>query len=212
MGHSTSYAYPIYEGFEFPHAVKKVEIAGQALTDFFHDISEQQENIARLAKEKVCYVALDFEAEMAKDVETIETKYELPDGKSLTVGQNRFKCPEALFKPSLLSEGFTEDNSAIHKTVFNSIMECGVDIRRDLYSNIVLSGGTSMLPGMAERLTKEIKALAPSKVNVNVVASEDLTNLAWKGGSLMASLPTFKEMCVSKKDYEEFGSEVFFRK
>ena len=69
-----------------------------------------------------------------------------------------------------------------------------------------------MLPGMAERLTKEIKALAPSKVNVKVVASEDMTNLAWKGGSVMASLPTFKEMCVSKKDYEEFGSEVFFRK
>ena len=155
MGNNTSYAYPIYEGFEFPHAVKKVEIAGQDLTDFLLDISDQQEDIARLAKEKVCYVALDFEAEVAKDVETIETKYELPDGKSLTVGQNRFKCPEALFKPSLLAD-FTEDNSAIHKTVFNSIMECGMDIRRDLYSNIVLSGGTAMLPGMAGLATKSI--------------------------------------------------------
>ena len=106
-----------------------MEIAGEALTDFLQDISELQEDTARLAKERVCYVALDFEAEMAKDVETIETKYELPDGKSLTVGQNRFKCPEALFKSSLLSEGSTEDNSAIHKTVFNSIMECGMDIR-----------------------------------------------------------------------------------
>ena len=106
-----------------------MEIAGKDLTDFLKDISEQQEDIARLVKERVCYVALDFEAEMAKDVETIETKYELPDGKSLTVGQNRFKCPEALFKPSLLAEGSTEDNSAIHKTVFNSIMECGMDIR-----------------------------------------------------------------------------------
>ena len=138
LGHSTSYAYPIYEGFEFPHAVKKVEIAGKDLTDFLLDISEQQDDTARLVKERVCYVALDFEAEMDKDVETIETKYELPDGKSLTVGQNRFKCPEALFKPSLLSEGSTEDNSAIHKTVFNSIMECGMDIRSGHYLNFFL--------------------------------------------------------------------------
>jgi actin-related protein len=84
----------------------------------------------------------------------------------ITIGNERFRCPEVLYQPSLVGL----EAAGIHETTFNSIMKCDVDIRRDLYGNIVLSGGTSMFPGMADRMNKEITALAPSSMKVKVGA------------------------------------------
>ena len=79
-----------------------------------------------------------------------EKNYELPDGQVITVGNERFRCPEALFRPSFLGM----EAGGIHETTYNSIMKCDVDIRKDLYGNCVLSGGTTMFNGIAERMTK----------------------------------------------------------
>merc|ERR1712089_1063 len=76
----------------------------------------------------------------------------------ITIGNERFRCPEALFQPSFLGM----EACGIHETTFNSIMKCDVDIRKDLYANTVMSGGTTMYPGIADRMQKEITALAPS--------------------------------------------------
>jgi actin-related protein len=84
----------------------------------------------------------------------------------ITIGNERFRCPEVLFSPSMVGM----EANGIHDTTFNSIMKCDVDIRKDLYSNIVLSGGTTMFPGIADRMSKEITALAPSAMKIKVVA------------------------------------------
>jgi len=84
--------------------------------------------------------------------------YELPDGESLTISNQRFRCPEALFNPSLVNI----NDKGIHELAFNSIMKCDADVRKDLYSNLIISGGSSMFGGLSERLSKEIISLAPS--------------------------------------------------
>ncbi|CAL5374385.1 unnamed protein product [Camellia sinensis] len=90
----------------------------------------------------------------------------MPDGQVITIGAERFRCPEVLFQPSLIGM----ETAGIHETTYNSIMKCDVDIRKDLYGNIVLSGGSTMFPGIADRMSKEITALAPSSMKIKVVA------------------------------------------
>jgi actin-related protein len=107
----------------------------------------------------------------------------------------RFRAPEALFQPSLIGL----ESAGIHETTYNSIMKCDVDIRKDLYSNIVMSGGTTMYPGIADRMQKEITALAPSSMKIKIVAPPERKYSVWIGGSILASLSTFQQMWVSKQ-------------
>ena len=83
-------------------------------------------------------------------------------------------------------------------------MKCDVDIRKDLYANIVLSGGTTMFPGVGERMTKELVALAPSTMKIKVVAPPERKYSVWIGGSILSSLSTFQSMWISKAEYDEY--------
>ena len=100
----------------------------------------------------------------------------------------------------------------MHETTYNSIMKCDVDIRKDLYSNIVLSGGTTMYPGIADRMSKEITALAPSSMKVKIIAPPERKYSVWIGGSILSSLSTFQQMWISKVEYDESGPSIVHRK
>merc|ERR1712071_29146 len=91
---------------------------------------------------------------------------------------------------------------------YNSIMKCDVDIRKDLYANTVLSGGTTMYPGIADRMQKEITALAPSTIKIKIIAPPERKYSVWIGGSILASLSTFQQMWISKQEYDECGPSL----
>merc|ERR1712210_209448 len=118
------------------------------------------------------------------------------------------RCPEALFQPSFLGM----KACGIHETTYNSIMKCDVDIRKDLYANTVMSGGTTMYPGIADRMQKEITALAPSTIKIKIIAPPERKYSVWIGGSILASLSTFQQMWISKQEYDECGPSIVHRK
>jgi len=91
-------------------------------------------------------------------------------------------------------------------------MNCDIDIRKDLYGNILLSGGTTMFPGMAARVLREVTALAPATMKIKVIAPPERKYSVWIGGSILASLPIFQEMWISKEEFDQFGPAIVHRK
>mmetsp|Transcript_5573 Transcript_5573/g.9566 ORF Transcript_5573/g.9566 Transcript_5573/m.9566 type:complete len:352 (+) Transcript_5573:80-1135(+) len=198
-GDGVTHTVPVFEGFSIPHAVKKNYIAGRAITDHMvnllgaDSISEQGgksawNQIVRKMKEDLCFVSLDIEADTKKAQESTELQknYELPDGQTVAVNTPRFMAPEALFNPGLIKEG--DEALGMHSMTFKSVQDCDIDIRTDLFQNVILSGGTTLYEGLPDRLEKEVDKMCPKSNMVKIIASSDRYYSVWTGGSTLSSL------------------------
>jgi len=214
-----SYTVPVYENVVLPHAVSCLDLGGQDLTEYlirifaergYSFVTRAEREIVRDIKVKLCYVALDYEWELqnAEKNLSLSKVYELPDGRSVSVERERFCCPEPLFQPSLLGKELV----GIHEATNNSIMKCDEELHKDFYSNIILSGGNTMFPGFADRMTQEITYLAPPTMRVKVIDPPERRYSSWSGGSILASLSTFEDICITKAEYEESGPSIIHRK
>ncbi|KAL8187929.1 UNVERIFIED_CONTAM: Actin, cytoplasmic 2 [Gekko kuhli] len=202
----------MFETFNTPamyvaiQAVLSLNASGHTTERGYSFTTTAEREIVRDIKKKLCYVALDFEQEMATAASSssLEKSYELSDGQVITTGNERFRCSEALFQPSFLGM----ESCGIHETTCNSSMKCDVDIRKDMYANTVLSGGTTMYPGIADRMQKEIRALASSIMKIKIIAPPERKYSVWIGGSILAFLSTFQQIWISKQEYDESGPSI----
>jgi len=214
-GDGVSCVVPVYQGFATTHAVRREDMAGRDVSDYlqillrklganFHTSAEIE--IVRDIKEKCCFVAADFMGAEADKDPIVD--YELPDGQVIKLGKERFRAPELLFRPSIVGS----ECVSLPESLVTAISNCDMHVRKELYSEIILSGGTSMMQGFGERMLAETRSLAPKDLIIKIWAPAKRTLSAWIGGSILASLTSFKgQMLISRKAYAEFGSSAIFR-
>jgi len=214
-GEGLTQAVPVFEGYAIPHAIFKMEVAGQDITDRVSRMMQKEDGaehagnlrVMQALKEKVCNVALDYNAAIkGADTADEESKsFELPDGHIIKVGQHiRNGAPEVLFG------GGEVGTPSVQKICTEAINTCDLDFRQDLVRSLVVAGGTSMLPGLAPRLRNELAGMLPSELRekVEVCVDSQRRYAAWIGGSMFASLSTFDQVAITKQEYEEGKADV----
>ncbi|XP_061169418.1 actin-like [Saccostrea echinata] len=202
FGEGTSHVVPIHERNILQYAVRRWGCNGLQLTEKLMEMlniskTSLGRKYAKKIKEKHCYVASDPHAERR------HVRYDqchLPDGSEITIGQEKFQCPEVLFQ-----------NWCIHRIVVRAIKSCDKDIQKDLFRNIVLAGGSTMLPGFPERLEKEIRDLVGETIEVNIIAPPDRNLSAWKGGSKIAPTDFFPCNIISGYEYKAGEYSIFHK-
>ncbi|WWC89472.1 actin-2 [Kwoniella dendrophila CBS 6074] len=206
-GDGVTHAVPVFEGFSMQHAVRRIDIAGRDVTDhlqlllrksgyYLHTSAEKE--VVRTIKEKTCYLALNPVKE-EKDQSGSWEEFRLPDGKIIQLGVERFLAPEILFNPELIGQEYP----GVHQVIVDSINRTDLDLRKSLFSNIVLSGGSTLCTGFGDRLLAEVKKLALTDVKLKIYAPPERKYSTWIGGSILAGLSTFKKMWVSADEYKE---------
>ena len=216
-GESVSHVIVVYEGHTAPYATQRTNIAGSEITSNFSRLlgerghkflTSSEIEIARGIKETLGYVALDFGKEMSKPSTDTETTYTLPDGKVITIGKERFRSTECIFDPTVIG---VEDVGA-HKLIHKCLQQCDIDMRRDLFCNIIMSGGSTMFRGFPERMEHEMRKLIPERAHFKIIAPPERKYSVWIGGSILTSLTFFERSWITKQAYEEEGATIVHRK
>ena len=226
-GDGVTHAVPIFDGYCLPHAILRLDIAGRDLTEYMVNLLSETGNrfyttaekeIVKDIKEKSIYIPLNFEEERVESF-----SYELPDGNYIIVRDQRIRCPEVLFKPSMLGK----EGLGIHDLCDLAIQKCDIDLRKELYYNILLSGGNAMIKGLSERLTSELKKIRGallSDIRVlpkndeddenkdNRIKKYDIKFAVWDGGKVASNLSDFESKWITKTEYEESGATILHRK
>ncbi|BFZ00049.1 hypothetical protein BsWGS_03088 [Bradybaena similaris] len=221
IGSGVTTAVPVYEGYSLPESVVRMNVAGQDITEYLtrvlsdrgHQFNTGLDQVhVKNIKEKLCYVSQDYSKETQEasaQTATSAAKYELPDGKVISLAEERFRCTELLFQPGTF--GFSE-KLGIHQMINSAASACEMDTRKSLYNNVILSGGSTQFEGIVNRLKQELKSFGASGAEARISAPKDRILSAWSGGSVLASLSSFESNWISKKEYEDSGRQVVHTK
>ncbi|XP_065182952.1 actin-related protein 2-B [Sycon ciliatum] len=226
-GDGVTHICPVYEGFSLPHLTRRLDIAGRDITRYLIKLlllrgyafnhSADFETV-RMMKEKLCYVGYNIHQEQKLALETtvlVET-YTLPDGRVIKLGGERFEAPEALFQPHLINV----ESVGVAELLFNTIQAADIDTRSEFYKHIVLSGGTTMYPGLPSRLEREIKQLYLervlkgrtenlSKFKIRIEDPPRRKHMVFLGGAVLADIMKDKDsFWMSRAEYQEKGTKV----
>ena len=214
-GDGVSHAVPVYEGFAIPSSIRRIDVAGRDVTEHlqtllrkgghvFHTSAEKE--VVKQIKEKTSYIAQDPKKEEkewlnvgTRGGEDKSTTYDLPDGQKLKIGPERFRAPEILFDPELIGLEWP----GLHQIVVDAINRTDMDLRKSLFGNIVLSGGSTLTKGFGDRLLHEVQRLAVKDMRIKIFAPPERLYSTWIGGSILAGLSTFRKMYVTIDDWHE---------
>lgn len=200
---------PIFESYSIPYYSGRLDIGGRQITEGLRNGITQrgyslktgtEREILHSMKSKICYISLD---PLGSAQDAPQQTFITPDGTDIKLTSQCFMCPEILFKPSLCGceqKGISDQISEVISKVDN-------DIRDLLTSNIVLAGGSTLFPGFAERITKDLHELLPEQ-NVNVIADPNRLSSSWEGGSIFASVGTFEKLYITSDEYDEYGASI----
>jgi len=230
-GDGVTHIVPVYEGFALPQSIRRLDVAGRHLTEYmikllllrgytFNRTADFE--VVREIKEKVCYVGYDLalEKKLALETTTVVQSFTLPDGRVLKVGPERFEAPEALFNPRVIDV----ESKGLAELVFDCIQSSDMNVRPELYKHIVLSGGSTMYPGLPSRLEKEIKHLhmthvckgdreQSAKLKLRIEDPPRRKHMVFLGGSVLADIMKDKEaFWMTKAEYEEKGITEVLKK
>ncbi|XP_069867384.1 actin-like protein 7B [Dipodomys merriami] len=215
-GHGVSHVVPISEGDVLPGLAGRATYAGGDLTNYLLQLlneagqkfTDDHLHIIEHIKKKCCYAALLPEEEQGLGLEELRVDYELPDGKVITIGQERFRCSEMLFKPSLAGC----NQPSLPELTAACLARCqDTGFKEEMAASVLLCGGCTMLDGFPERFQRELSRLCPEDSPTVVAAPERKTSV-WTGGSILASLQAFQQLWVSKEEFEERGSAAIYSK
>jgi actin-related protein 2 len=207
------------------HLTKRLDVAGRDVTRNLISLLTRRGyalnrtadfETVRKIKEDLCYVSYDLELDkrLSEETTVLVQSYTLPDGRVIRVGSERFEAPECLFQPHLVDV----EQPGISEFLFNTIQAADVDVRSSLFKSIVLSGGSSMYPGLPSRLEKELKQLWLTRVlggdperlgkfKVKIDAPPRRRHMVFLGGAVLANIYAGREeMWISKSEWEERGS------
>ncbi|CAK5013713.1 unnamed protein product [Meloidogyne enterolobii] len=216
-GDGVTHVVPIFEGFAIEHGIQRIDIAGRDVTRYLrlllrkegHIFSKTSEfEIVREIKEQKCKLYSTPLKEDSVAGETTKVIYPLPDGSKIEIGAAHYRAPEILFRPELIGE---ECDGVAH-CLSNAIFKCDVDLRKKLYENIVLSGGSTMFQGFGDRLLTEMRRLGPKDAKIRILAPQERIYSTWIGGSILASLDTFRKIWVTKQQFDSIGKGIIARK
>lgn len=204
-GDGVSHSVPVFEGFAIRNGIKRLDLGGRDVTRYLHHnllrsgysfTTSAEFDVVRQIKEKCCYVSLNPTREekeyLGMGLATPQDEYVLPDGRTISLSTERFRAPEILFRPDLIGE----EIPSLPTMLTDTIDKTDIDLRRSLYSNIVLSGGSTLLKGFGDRLLSEVKKNAMRDVKIRIYAPPERKYSTWIGGSILASLSTFSKFKI----------------
>ena len=217
-GHGCTCCVPVEDGFMIKNAVGRIDFGGKDVTNLLmNKLNENRytsktlinEDIVNKIKETFCYVSDDYQNEIKKDLKEIEQQYILPDGEVISIGKELFEIPEILFQSTLFENSF----NGIHELINYSLMKCNDNIRNELFENIVITGGNSLIKNFDKRLKNELKKIPFSPTNINFIEikTNERKYSDWLGGSIFAYyLPS--NIWIMKEEYDEFGPSIIHKK
>ncbi|XP_012881489.1 PREDICTED: actin-like protein 9 [Dipodomys ordii] len=215
-GHGVSYTVPVFQGYNLPNAIERLDLAGNHLTAFLAEmllgsgfqLQQQDLDTVENIKHQYCYVASDFKKQKESE-QDCKKSLKLPDGRTVTLGKELFQCPELLFHPPEIPGLSPVGLPSMAK---RSLLKVPQDLRENVARNVLLCGGSSLFAGFENRFRAELLQALPPEQQVVVLAQPNRNFSVWIGGSILASLRSFQSCWILREHYEEQGPHIVYRK